>query len=86
MNKLLLLFGIVLLVIGLIAALYEKVETMYIPYYGNISYSRGYPYQTIGIILIVAGIGLAALSFFYTGRKTVTVETAQPINEEKPSS
>jgi len=58
-NKGLLVFGIVLLAIGLVLSLYR------VGYY-----SFTYPYQTIGIVLIVAGIVFAALGFLYPPRKT----------------
>jgi vacuolar-type H+-ATPase subunit I/STV1 len=67
-NKGLLLLGIILLVIGLAASLYEKIET------GNVlgytySVSRGYPYQSIGVILAVAGIVFVALGFLYSSQR-----------------
>jgi len=63
-NKGLIIFGIILLVIGLAAYLY-----------GYRLYSDGsgpmvYPYQNIGILLTVAGIVIMVLGFLYSPRKT----------------
>lgn len=63
MNKGLLIFGIILLVIGLAASFY------YFDPYGNQS-GRTYPYQGIGIALVVTGVVLSALAFLYSPRKT----------------
>jgi drug/metabolite transporter (DMT)-like permease len=59
-NKGLLVFGIVLLAIGLALSLYQ------VRFYENLTY----PYQTIGIVLIIAGILFVALGFLYSPRKT----------------
>jgi uncharacterized membrane protein HdeD (DUF308 family) len=58
-NKGLIVFGIVLLIIGLVASFYKD------PYY-----YKDYPYQTIGIVLVIAGILFVALGFLYSPRKT----------------
>lgn len=50
-NILAVVFGVALLATGLAASFYEKT----INDYGEII-SRGYPFQTIGIILALAGI------------------------------
>jgi len=60
-NKGLVLFGVILLLIGLVASFYPET------YYG---YVLRYPYQTVGIILLLAGIVFIALGFFYSPRKT----------------
>jgi vacuolar-type H+-ATPase subunit I/STV1 len=61
-----LMFGAVLLLIGLVASFYESRY-----YYSDGSYtSHGYPYQTVGIILILVGIVFVGLGLFYSPRKT----------------
>jgi uncharacterized membrane protein YidH (DUF202 family) len=59
-NKGLLVFGIVLLAIGLALSLYQV----------NRYYELTYPYQTIGMFLVIAGIVFVALGFLYSPRKT----------------
>jgi uncharacterized membrane protein len=69
-NKGLIIFGIILLVIGLIASFYESkyYEAAFQTWY---SYNPPrYPFQTLGIILTVAGIVFVALGFLYSPRKT----------------
>jgi hypothetical protein len=61
-----LIFGAVLLIIGLIASFYESRQYVY----GGTYISHGYPYQTVGIILIVVGIVFVGLGLFYSPRKT----------------
>ena len=64
-----LIFGAVLLLIGLVASSYESRY-----YFSDGSYlSHGYPYQTIGIVLIVAGLIFVGLGLFYSPRKTNTL-------------
>jgi drug/metabolite transporter (DMT)-like permease len=63
-NKGLIIFGIILLVIGLVAYLYGY------PLYRDGSGPMVYPYQNIGILLAVAGIVFMALGFLYSPRKT----------------
>jgi len=51
----LLLFGVVLLVVGIIFSLYEQRETLNL--YGmSVPYSAGYPYRDIGLVLLLGGI------------------------------
>lgn len=54
---LLAVFGIILLIFGIILSLYEKTITI-IPPFGTtpVTSSLGYPYQTVGIVLILGGI------------------------------
>ena len=68
-SKGLLLLGIILLVIGLAASFYQKIETETILGYTYVV-SRGYPYQSIGVILVVAGIVFIALGFLYPSQKS----------------
>lgn len=63
-NKGLVIFGIILLVIGLVASFYHATET-----YEGLTFDKGYPYQTIGILLDVAGIVFVALGLLYPSRK-----------------
>ena len=69
-NKGLLLFGIILLVIGLIACFYSVTEEA-----GTYYATTTYPYQSpVGIILTVAGIVFAALGFFYSPKRTEQIK------------
>jgi hypothetical protein len=65
-----LIFGAVLMSIGLVAYFYETGSYSYSSYTPNLWLSSGYPYQTLGIILIVAGIVFVGLGLFYSPRKT----------------
>ena len=63
-----LIFGAFLLLIGLVASFYNSgYNSSYYPYEWI---SKGYPYQTIGIILTVVGIVFVGLGLFYSPRKT----------------
>jgi len=64
-NKGILLFGIILLIIGLIASFYQERH-----YVSHVGYQTVTPYQSVGIILVVAGIIFIALGFFYPSQKT----------------
>jgi len=67
-NKGLLLFGIILLLIGLVASFYAEVKTAYL--FGEpVEISRTYPYQGIGMVLVLAGIIFVAIGFFYSPKK-----------------
>ena len=68
-NKGLALFGIVLLAIGLLAYFYYY-PTGYAP-----NQTLHYPYQTAGIVLVIAGIVFVALGFFYSPKKPLTSQT-----------
>ena len=57
-NKGLLLIGIILLVIGVVLSLYKE-ET-------------AFPYQVVGIFLVVAGIICMVLGFLYSPRYLIT--------------
>jgi len=61
-NKGMLSFGIILFLMGLVASLYQE------SIYGTLIVR--YPYQNIGIVLVVAGIIFVALGFLYSPRKT----------------
>jgi vacuolar-type H+-ATPase subunit I/STV1 len=56
-NKGLIVFGIILLIIGLVASFYRDPVFKY-------------PYQTFGIILSVAGIMIVVLGFLYPSHRT----------------
>lgn len=60
-NKGLIVFGIVLLVIGSVAAFYQQT-----PRYGEVIT----PYQGVGIILVVAGIVFVGLGLLYQSHRT----------------
>lgn len=62
-NKGLLLLGIILLVIGLAAYLYQDKTS---PFRSEWSY----PYQTLGLVLTFAGIIFIALGFLYPLQRT----------------
>jgi len=68
-NKGLLLFGIILLLIGLVASFYVQVETFTTSWGEVWEVSRNYPYQGIGIVLVLAGIIFVAIGFFYSPQK-----------------
>jgi len=68
-NKEILILGIILLLVGLVASFYVEVRT--IDLFGTpIEISRTYPYQSIGVVLVLVGAGFIALAFFYSPRKT----------------
>ena len=70
-NKGLIIFGIILLIIGLVASFYSRTE-----------YPSGgpntYPYQSIGILLVIAGIMFVALGLLYSTRKTPPPPSSNP--------
>ena len=57
-NKGLLLIGIILLVIGVVLSLYKE--------------DTAFPYQIVGIVLVVAGIVFIILGFLYSPRYLIT--------------
>ena len=62
-----LIFGIILLLIGLAVSFYNSGAG----YYGGGNYYHSfYPYQTVGIILILVGVVFVGLGLFYSPRKT----------------
>jgi hypothetical protein len=73
-NKGLIIFGIILLVIGLVASFYSKTE---FPSGGYI-FRLTYPYQSIGILLDVAGIVFIALGFLYPSHRTLPPPPTNP--------
>jgi|Deesub1362B_J571_1020462.scaffolds.fasta_scaffold00714_20 vacuolar-type H+-ATPase subunit I/STV1 len=65
----LLIFGIILLLIGLIASFYTEVKT-YTDYFGETwEVYRTYPYQGLGIVLVLTGIILVVIGFLYSQKK-----------------
>jgi drug/metabolite transporter (DMT)-like permease len=77
-NKGLIVFGIALLIIGLVASFYqEQVTSSSYPYKETVT-----PYQSVGILLDVAGIVFVALGLLYPTRKT----PPPPTNPQQPSS
>ena len=61
-NKGFLFLGLILFVVGLIAYFYYYVE--------KYSVTQKYPYQNLGIVLVLAGIVFLALGFLYPSHKT----------------
>lgn len=61
-NMGLLIFGIILLLIGLGASFYQDRSSPF-------SSDWWYPYQTVGIVLVLAGIIFVASGFLYSPRK-----------------
>jgi len=66
-NKGLFLIGIILLAIGVVLSLYKEDLGMD----GGVM-RTGYPYQIVGIILVVTGIVFMALGFLYSPRYHIT--------------
>ena len=70
-------FGIILFVIGLGASFYAEVHVIVPSYelYGyetpEVSYTK-YPYQNLGVILVVAGIALVSIGFFISKSLSLT--------------
>lgn len=64
----LLVFGVILLLIGLVASFYKETH-----YVRGVGYQPLTPYQNIGIVLVLAGIIFIAMGFFYSPRKRETV-------------
>ncbi|MCJ7633128.1 hypothetical protein MUP77_12145 [Candidatus Bathyarchaeota archaeon] len=64
-NKGLIVFGIILLAIGLFASFYQVTH-----YVQHVGYETVTPYQSIGIVLDVAGMVFMALGFLYSPRNT----------------
>ena len=64
-NKGLVIFGIVLLAIGLVASFYQETHLVY-----QVGYQTVTPYQSTGILLDVAGIVFVALGFLCPSKKT----------------
>jgi len=56
--------GIVLLVIGLGASFYYESKSIW-----GVEYQRTYPYQSLGIALIVVGAILVVVGVLYSPRK-----------------
>jgi drug/metabolite transporter (DMT)-like permease len=66
-NKGLFLIGIILLIIGVALSLYKKDLGM-----NDGVMQTAYPDQILGIILVVAGLVLMVLGFFYSPRYLIT--------------
>ena len=81
-NKGLVIFGIILLAIGLVASFYQVTRHIGKPPEA-VTLQIVYPYQVEGIILLVAGIVLIALGFFYSRRNRLP---PPPSNPPQPSS
>jgi hypothetical protein len=67
----LLFLGVILLSIGLIASFYAEVKNLTEPIYGyTIEVSRTYPYQNLGLILVVSGIALSTIALYASLKKS----------------
>mgnify|MGYP007042397627 CR=1 FL=1 len=64
-NKGLLIFGAILLVTGLVASFYKETHHIY-----GVGDVVVIPYQTLGIVLVLAGIIFVALGFLYPSQRT----------------
>ena len=74
MNRgLLILFGIILLAIGLFASFYQETH-----YFLHIGYETVTPYQSIGIVLDIAGIVFIALGFLIPSPRASQTTFPQP--------
>jgi hypothetical protein len=75
-NKGLVIFGTILLAIGLFASFYQVKQFGPRPSSGEnpggplAGWQIIYPYQNVGIILLIAGIIFVALGFLYSLHKT----------------
>jgi uncharacterized membrane protein HdeD (DUF308 family) len=76
-NKGLIVFGIILLIIGLIASFYPITKTSGDAAY-NIPATYTYPYQTLGIILTISGIIFVALGLLYPSHRTLPPPPTNP--------
>lgn len=56
-------FGIIVLVIGLIASFYPQVETFTTSWGEVWEVGRNYPYQNIGLILVIVGIIFVGIGY-----------------------
>jgi hypothetical protein len=65
-NKGLIVFGIILLAVGLVASFYQKTQHVY-----GVGDQIITPYMNVGIVLIVAAIIFLALGFLYSPRKAL---------------
>jgi uncharacterized membrane protein HdeD (DUF308 family) len=64
-NKGLIVFGIILLIIGLVALFYSAIETVT-------------PYRNAGIVLVVAGIVFIELGRLYPSHRTLSPDLHHP--------
>ena len=64
-NKGLIGFGIILLIVGLVASFYQEQH-----YVSHVGIQTVTPYQNVGIVLAVAGILFIALGFLYPSHRT----------------
>lgn len=59
--------GVFILVIGLVASFYYESKTIW-----GIEYQRVYPYQNVGIALVLGGIVCLALGAVYSPKRETT--------------
>jgi hypothetical protein len=73
-----LIFGIALLIGGVVASLYQETID---------GYDTGrYPYQTVGILLIVVGLIFVGLTLFYSPRKTNDLPPSRAMTNPQQTS
>ena len=77
-NRALLIFGTVLLAIGLLASFYQVTLRVGQPP-GVVLYQIVAPYQGVGIVLLVSGIILIALGFLHLTASEKMVERSRPV-------
>jgi len=82
-NKGLVIFGIILLAIGLFASFYQVTQLVGQPPF-LVEYQVVTPYQSVGIVLDVAGIIFLALGLLYLSRKTLPPPPSNP-QQQKPN-
>jgi len=83
-----LIFGIFVLVFGVILLFYEQVDT-YIIYGVTVPVSRGYTYQFVGIPLVLVGIIFAIIGGYrwkMRARKEMLKSNIEAVNEEAKDS
>jgi len=69
--------GILLLLVGFVASFYYESKTIF-----GIEYMRTYPYQNVGIALIVAGAVLIGIGVIYSPQKNAQ----QPVVPSPPAT
>jgi len=83
-----LIFGILVMVLGIFLFFYEQVDT-YELYGTPFSISRGYPYQFVGILLVLVGIIFAIIGGYrwkLRPRKEMLKSNVEVVNEEAEDS
>jgi len=79
-NKLLVILGIVVLTIGLSASFYKVMERVGQPP-GRVTVEISYPYQNIGIVLVIIAIMFFGLVLLFPFKKNKTSGARTPKTE-----